>query len=79
MFDVADGVLALLSAGVSFAAASVGLIVKLLSDVKKVHVLVNDRLSEALERIDQLDDAIRDAGLTPPDKLPRPHDDSEQG
>ena len=71
MVDMADGVLALLAAGVSLAAASVGLVVKLLSDVKKIHVMVNSRLSEALQRIDQLDDAIRDAGLIPPDKLKR--------
>lgn len=69
MFQVADGMLALLTGGLSLAAAALGLIVKLLSDVRKVHVLVNSRLSEALRRIDQLDDTIRDAGLIPPDKL----------
>lgn len=35
---------------------------------KEIHELVNSRMTEALDRIIQLDDTIRDAGVVPPDR-----------
>lgn len=46
--------------------AVVGLLTKLRSSVKEVHVLVNDRMTEALNRIDQLIFALTAAGVKVP-------------
>jgi hypothetical protein len=44
---------------------------ELLKSVQEVHVMVNDRMSEALARIDQLDEALRTAGIAVPAKPDR--------
>lgn len=62
-----EALIGLAAAGLSFAAALVTLIVK----VQRVHVLVNNRMSEAMDRIDQLTTTLTTLGADVPNKLDR--------
>lgn len=73
-----DSFIALLTGLVILATAVVGFLVKLNSDaqelsknVQEIHVMVNDRMTEALKRIDQLDETIKAAGIESPDRPER--------
>lgn len=63
--------IALLTALVVLATGVLGFMAKLKKDVSEIHVMVNSRMKEALERIDQLDEALRAAGIRSPDRPQR--------
>lgn len=56
----------LLTAAVVLAGAVVGYATKLRKEVQEIHVMVNSRMSEALNRIDQLDDLLRSEEIVIP-------------
>lgn len=41
---------------------------KLRSEIQEIHVMVNSRMEEALNRIDQLGEALKDEGIAVPAK-----------
>lgn len=66
-----EQVLALITGVVLFATAVAGYLFKLNRGIREIHVMVNSRMQEALTRIDQLHNALVDAGVVVPDHPPR--------
>lgn len=64
-----ETIVAMFTAVVVLISAVVGLVAK--REVRKIHVMVNSRMDEALARIDQLDEALHEAGVVSPDRPPR--------
>lgn len=57
-----------LTSAVVLATAIVGFMSKLNKDVQEIHVMVNSYASEQADRIEQLAQALKAAGLEVPDK-----------
>lgn len=58
-------------------AAVVGFMAKLRKDVSEIHVMVNSRMSEAMARIDQLNEALKAAGIASPTRPPRNEEENQ--
>lgn len=63
-----ESLIVLLTAVVVLATAAVGFMAKLRRDTREIHVMVNSRLSDALERIDQLENTLTALGIELPDR-----------
>ncbi len=63
-----DSLIALLTAAVVLSSALVGFIAKLKKDVREIHVMVNSHAESQEDRIDQLAEALRAAGIPIPDR-----------